>query len=160
MPFMASPASCTVAYLTKPNPLEYPDILSVIALAAYTVLLHHIDIWNQHLKKKLSKIQYIPSTTWPNFENASLSPSDVVRLFNPAYMPLLLLPQYIPTFLVSHMMSACCDDNKQWTNINRWWDNTPWIFQTSVELTIFVYDYLLFWWCNLYLHSNNFMEKK
>lgn len=43
MPFMASPASCTVAYLTKPNPLEYPDILSVITLAAYTVLLHHIE---------------------------------------------------------------------------------------------------------------------
>ena len=37
MPLIPSPASSTVAYLTKPNPLEYPDILSVMTLAAITV---------------------------------------------------------------------------------------------------------------------------
>ena len=37
MPFMPSPASSTVAYFTKPNHLEYPDILSVMTLAANTV---------------------------------------------------------------------------------------------------------------------------
>jgi hypothetical protein len=53
MPSMASPASCTVAYLTKPNPLEYPDILSVITLAAYSVASSHQYMESALEEKKL-----------------------------------------------------------------------------------------------------------
>ena len=56
MPFIPDSASCKVAYFTKPNPLEYPETLSVTTLA-----------W----------------TTSPNFAKASRSPSVVVRLLSP-----------------------------------------------------------------------------